>query len=206
VEWLLFKDSQDRDRKEEIVNYKYEKYCAIYDNNTGDGKLKSLVVILVLFFALESFVIEAQEPDAPGEIITPGRGFPVGRFMEVSDDTIIVKQGTTARVRLTWITPKKEELMPLENYTVEIRHFANGKGEKIPIPEGINITYCVERREVKEPPYPTHIYLLINASEDAPTGVYLLDIRSAGYQIADETITFVVIDKENIRVRTTWYP
>ncbi len=166
--------------------------------------MKSLVVILVLFFALESFVIVAQEPGAPRDI--PGRGMPIGRFMEISDETIIVKQGTTAKIRLTWITPKKEELMPLENYTVEIRYFANGKGEKIPIPEGINITYLVERIEVKEPPYPTHICLFINASEDAPTGVYLLSIDSTGYGKTEETLTIVVIDKENIWVRTTRRP
>jgi len=163
-----------------------------------------LVVILALFFTLESFVIVAQEP---GTSTTPwpGQGPPVDRI-EVSDRTIIVKQGTTAKIRLTWITPKKEELMPLENYTVEIEYFATGKGEKIPIPEGINITYLVERWEVKEPPYRTNIYLFINASEDAPTGVYLLRIDSIGYGKTEETLTIVVIDKENIRVRTTWRP
>lgn len=168
------------------------------------GKLRSLVVMLALFFALESFVIVAQEPGTP---LTPwpGEGAPT-EFMRVSDRTIIVKQGTTAQIKLTWTTPEKEKLMPLENYTVGIRYFATGKGEKIPIPEGINITCRVERGNVKEPPYLTHIYLFINASEDAPTGVYLLSIYSIGYGKTEVTLTLVVIDKENIWVRTTWRP
>jgi hypothetical protein len=158
-----------------------------------------MALLLVLIFAAEVFAQQSGSPQA-----TPGVSPHYGPG--ISDTTLIVRQGTYARFHVTWWTYKKEEEIPLENYTVEIEHIRNGKGAEIPLPQGMEFTYYVWRDPEREPPnerkapYNTYIQMQINTTTDTPTGTYVLSLRSKGYGEFGGPAALVVIDKESAYV------
>ena len=159
--------------------------------------MKAIAFFLVLIFAAGAFVqlgsSEQPEPIKP----IPGTGLHSGPG--ISDSTLIVRQGTEAHFWIKWWTYRKEQLRPLENYTVEIEFITNGKGERIPLPEGMNITHRARRSTKEKLPYETYIDVYINTSVDTPAGVYILYLTSKECGIRKYPVTLVVIDKENIR-------
>jgi len=166
--------------------------------------LKAIALFLALVFVVEAFVqlgsSEQPKPLEPIPGIRPHYG------SGISDNTLIIKQGLRTWFHITWWTHKKEEEMPLENYTVEMVDIRDAMGEKITMPKGMEITYRVTRDPEKEPPYErkapynTCIHIEINTSMDTPTSVYVLYLRSKGYGEYDHAVTVVVVDKACVNV------
>jgi len=166
--------------------------------------LKAIALFLALVFVVEAFVqlgsSEQPKPLEPIPGIRPHYG------SGISDNTLIIKQGLRTWFHITWWTHKKEEEMPLENYTVEMVDIRDAMGEKITMPKGMEITYRVTRDPEKEPPYErkapynTCIHIEINTSMDTPTSVYVLYLRSEGYGEYDPAVTVVVVDKACVNV------
>jgi len=157
--------------------------------------LKTIALFLVLVFVVEAF---AQQPKP----IKPIPGIRPHYGAGISDSTLIVTQGWYTCFHITWWIYKKEEEMPLENYTVEIEYIRNERGEEIPMPRGMEFTYYVKRDPEREPPherkapYETRVHVRINTSIDTPSGAYRFSLRSNGYGTADDPVILVVLDKE----------